>query len=152
MLPKPFKVMRRHLLVDGMLKLRIRRQDVDRLRGEAERVRPIEACALLFGQLCGSECIVTKVVLAENRLQSPKRFEIAPEVAVAALAKAEEEGLEFVGFFHSHPAPATPSTVDLQFMRLWGDAVWLILSLVDGGFSAYQLLDRKRREVHIDLE
>jgi hypothetical protein len=37
-------------------------------------------------------------------------------------------------------------------MRLWGDAVWLILSLTDGGFSAYQLLDRKLREVHIDIE
>ncbi|MCW4055240.1 MAG: M67 family metallopeptidase, partial [Candidatus Bathyarchaeota archaeon] len=134
------------------LKLRISRQDIAHLRSEAERVRPVEACALLFGRLSGSDCGVTKVVDTENRLQSTERFEVDPEVAVAALSKAEEEGLDLVGLFHSHSAPAVPSTVDLQFMRLWGDAVWLILSLTDGDFSAYQLLDRKLREVHIDIE
>jgi proteasome lid subunit RPN8/RPN11 len=132
--------------------LRLRRHHVDLLKQEAEKVHPVEACAILFGELSQNEAVVEKVELAPNELQSTVRFEIDPERVAAAITEAEEEGLEFIGLFHSHPAPAAPSPIDLKFMKLWGDALWLILSSIDGNLAAYQLSDGTVKEVTIRIE
>jgi proteasome lid subunit RPN8/RPN11 len=132
--------------------LRLRRHHVDLLKQEAEKVHPVEACAMLFGELSQNETVVEKVELAPNELQSTVRFEIDPERVAAAITEAEEEGLEFIGLFHSHPAPAAPSPIDLKFMKLWGDALWLILSSIDGNLAAYQLSDGTVKEVTIRIE
>ena len=132
--------------------LRLRRQHVDLLKQEAEKVHPVEACALLFGKLSQNEAVVEKVELAPNELQSTVRFEMDPENVAAAITEAEEEGLDFIGLFHSHPAPAAPSPIDLKYMKLWGDALWLILSSIDGNLAAYQLSDGTVKEVTIRME
>ena len=129
--------------------LRLTQYHLDLLREESQKTYPVEACAMLFGDLTSEEAIIRKVVMAPNKLLSSKRFEIAPETAVEAITEAEDEGLVFVGVFHSHPAPATPSTIDLKFMRLWGDAVWLILSSTDDDFAAYQMKDSEPTEMAI---
>ena len=118
----------------------LQRRHVELLRHETEKTRPVEACAMLFGILSPNEAVVEKVLVAENRLRSTTRFEVDPARVAAAIAEAEKLGLEFIGLFHSHPAPAAPSSVDLKYMRLWGDALWLIMSLTDGKLAAYQLL------------
>lgn len=135
-----------------MLILRLRRHHVDLLKQEAEKVHPVEACAMLFGELSQNEAVVEKVELAPNELQSTVRFEMDPEKVAAAITEAEEEGLDFIGLFHSHPAPAAPSSIDLKFMKLWGDALWLILSSIDGNLAAYQLSDGTVKEVTIRME
>lgn len=135
-----------------MLILRLQRLHADLLKQETEKVHPVEACAMLFGNLSHAEAVVEKVVFAPNRLQSPLRFEIDPEKVAAAFTEAEERGLEFVGLFHSHPAPAAPSSIDLEGMKLWGDALWMILSSTDGKLAAYQLTDGLVKEVTIRLE
>jgi proteasome lid subunit RPN8/RPN11 len=122
------------------------------LKQEAKKVHPIEACAMLFGRLSQTEALVEKIEVAPNKLGSTTKFEIDPMKVVSALSKAEEEGLEFIGLFHSHPAPATPSLVDLKFMKLWGPAFWLILSSTEGKLAAYQLKDDKVKEVTIRIE
>jgi proteasome lid subunit RPN8/RPN11 len=132
--------------------LRLRRHHVDLLKREAKKVHPVEACAMLFGKLSRNEAVVEKVEFAPNELQSTVRFEIDPEKVAAALTEAEEEGLDFIGLFHSHPAPAAPSPTDLKFMKLWGDALWLILSSIDGNSAAYQLSDGTVKEVTIRME
>ena len=131
--------------------LRIESQHVDLLKKEAQKVDPIEACALLFGEILEEEVFVRKVVVTNNKLHSRKRFEISAETVVNSMAAAEREGLEFVGLFHSHPAPATPSEIDIGFMRLWGDAVWLILSLTSGELEAYQMKDGQIRKITISV-
>jgi len=135
-----------------LLILRLRRHHVDLLKQEAEKVHPVEACALLFGKLSQNEAVVEKVELAPNELQSTVRFEMDPENVAAAITEAEEEGLDFIGLFHSHPAPAAPSPIDLKYMKLWGDALWLILSSIDGNLAAYQLSDGTVKEVTIRME
>jgi proteasome lid subunit RPN8/RPN11 len=132
--------------------LRLRRHHVDLLRQEAEKVHPVEACALLFGKLSRNEAVAEKVEFAPNRLQSTVRFEVDPEKVAAAITEAEKEGLAFIGLFHSHPAPAAPSPIDLKYMKLWGDALWLILSSIDGNLAAYQLSDGKVKEATIRME
>jgi len=121
--------------------LQLQRHHADLLKQEAKKVHPVEACAMLFGKLSQNKAVVEKVEFAPNELQSTVRFEIDPEKVAAAFADAEEESLDFIGLFHSHPASASPSPIDLKYMRLWGDALWLILSSTEGNLAAYRLMD-----------
>lgn len=107
---------------------------------------------MLFGDLTDKEAIVRKVGMAKNELHSTTSFEIHPETVVKAFTQAEKQGLEFIGLFHSHPAPATPSTIDLRFMKLWGDAIWLILSSTNGNLAAYQMKNSKLTKVALKVE
>ncbi len=134
-----------------MLILQLQRRHVDLLKQEARKAHPIEACAMLFGKLSKDEASVEKVEVATNELQSTVRFEIDPMRVVAAFNEAEREGLEFIGLFHSHPAPAAPSPIDIKFMKLWGDALWLILSSTDDNLAAYQIKDEKVEEAIIRI-
>ncbi len=132
--------------------LRLQRLHVNLLNQEAEKVQPIEACALLFGKLFTDEAVVKKIEFAQNKLQSPLKFQIDPEKVAAAFTEAVKEGLEFIGVFHSHPAPAEPSHIDLDGMKLWRDALWLILSLTDGELAAYQLMDDSVEEATVQID
>ena len=132
------------------MNLRLRPYHIRLLKEEARRVHPIEACGILFGKLNQAEAVVEKVVMAPNVLRSGERFEINPETAVKAIAESEKNGLHFIGLFHSHSAPANPSLVDMKFMKLWGDAIWLILSLTDGKLAAFQMKDDELEEVALD--
>ncbi len=132
--------------------LHLLRHHVDLLKQETKKVHPVEACAMLFGKLSQNEARVEKIEVAPNELQSTVRFKIDPQRVVAAFTKADEEGLDFIGLFHSHPAAAAPSPIDLKFMQLWGDALWLILSSIDGKLAAFQIKDDKVKEATIRIE
>ena len=115
-------------------------------------MHPVEACAILFGKLSQNKAVVEKVEVTQNRLCSTTLFEIEPAKVAVAIAEAEIEGLEFIGLFHSHPAPASPSSIDLKYMELWGDALWLILSSTNGNLAAYQLIDGKVKQATIRIK
>jgi proteasome lid subunit RPN8/RPN11 len=132
--------------------LSLQRSHVELLKQEAERVFPVEACAILFGNLSENEAAVEKVEVTQNRLRSSTRFEVDPSTVARSIVEAEKEGFEFVGLFHSHPAPAVPSEIDRKFMRLWGDAVWLILSSTENKLDAFRLVDDEIRQVSIRIE
>lgn len=129
--------------------LRLTKGQLILLKKEARKSYPVEACALLFGILTDEEAIVERVVAAPNVLKSSVRFEIDSKTFYDAFTESNKDGLELVGFFHSHPASASPSGVDLQFMRLWADAVWLIFSSLDDSFAAFQM--RRGRAYQVDL-
>ncbi len=122
------------------------------LKEESKKTHPIEACALLCGKLMDGEAVVTKVVVTPNVLRSSVRFEADPQTVFDIFEQAELDGLEFIGIFHSHPAPARPSVFDLQYMRLWGEAVWLILSSVDGDVAAFQMVKGDLQKVALKVE
>ncbi len=132
--------------------LRLTGEQLRFLKDESRKAHPIEACALLFGRLNFREAVVTKVVVMTNVLEASTRFKADPQKVFDAFEEAERNGLQFVGFFHSHPAPARPSRVDLQYMRLWGEAVWLILSASDGRIAAFQMTDGNLHELTIKVE
>jgi len=132
--------------------LRLKTQQLQFLREEARRVHPVEACAILFGKTTRRGAVVERFVTVQNVLKSTARFEIAPKAFFDAFMHAEKEGLEFIGLFHSHPAPAYPSVVDFEFMRLWGDAVWLILSSTQDKFAAFQMRDGKVSAVTVKTD
>jgi len=130
--------------------LRLTRQHLTYLKNEAEESSPIEACALLFGKLTPKEATVERIVVTPNVAESTIRFEIDSKVFYSAFTAANQDGLTFLGFFHSHPAPVAPSTADLHFMRLWGDAIWLIFSLTEKRFAAFKM--RKSRACTLRLK
>jgi len=110
-------------------------------------VYPVEACAILYGKTTRRETIVKRLVTVPNVLKSNTRFEIDPKAFFDVFVQADKDGLEFIGLFHSHPAPAYPSGVDLEFMQLWDDPVWLILSSTYDNFAAFQMTHGKVSEV-----
>jgi proteasome lid subunit RPN8/RPN11 len=135
-----------------MLILRLQHNQVELLTIETNEVYPIEACALLFGKLSINEAVVKTIKVVKNRLRSTSRFEVDPTNVATAVIEAEKEGMNFIGLFHSHPAPAEPSPIDIKFMHLWSDAIWLILSTTENRFAAYYLVNRKLKEATISIE
>ncbi len=134
------------------MNLSIKRSYIELLMEEARKVYPIEACGLLFGQMSLTKAVIEKVVLAPNMLLSSERFEINPETVAKSILESEKEGLHFVGLFHSHPAPATPSLIDANFMKFWGDAIWLILSSTEDKIAAFRMKDGELEEVRLEAE
>ena len=74
------------------LLFRLTQSQIKQLKNEAYRSNPIEACALLFGKISKTACLVKKVVVATNILNSTVEFAINPQFVVAELKKAEKEG------------------------------------------------------------
>lgn len=132
--------------------LRLTGEQLRLLRNESRKTHPVEACGLLFGRLIDGETVVTRVVIMPNVLKSPVRFEADPQTVFNAFEQAERDELQFIGLFHSHPAPASPSAVDLKYMRLWGEAVWLILSSIDGTIAAFKMTDGDPHGVSLKVE
>ena len=132
--------------------IHLTKQGLKSLKDEAKKGYPIEACAMLFGKTTEEEAFVTRIEVTPNILRSSTRFEIEPQKVAQSFREAEEARLEFIGVFHSHPAPAKPSAIDLQYMRLWGNAVWLILSSTMGNFAAFQMTDGQLREVKLEKQ
>ncbi len=91
---------------------------------------------------------VTDIIPAENRERSTVTFQIDPKTVYEAYQRADREGKEVVGVFHSHPAPPRPSPIDIQYMQV-NQIVWLILSTTTNSFEAYQLHNEDIRPVKI---
>lgn len=117
--------------------LKIRKKDLEVLERDALRSYPLEACALLIGVIDEEEALVTDLFIAKNMDESSFSFTISPKSLFDALNKADREGKEIIGIFHSHPAPPQPSSIDLKFMKL-NPIVWLIMSMIDHRLAAYQ--------------
>ncbi|RDJ32768.1 MAG: peptidase [Crenarchaeota archaeon] len=105
----------------------------------AEKEKPNESCAILYGKNDDSKAIVTEIYFTKNIEESPINFTISNEELIKAYKTAEEKHLEIVGIFHSHPdSMAVPSNTDKRFMES-NPVVWVIYSGVSKEFKAYTL-------------
>ncbi|MGQ9468695.1 MAG: Mov34/MPN/PAD-1 family protein [Nitrososphaerales archaeon] len=129
--------------------LKIHRKDLKELETEALKSYPLEACALLMGVIDEGKALVTDLLITKNIDESSIGFTISPEILFDALNKADREGKEIIGIFHSHPAPPQPSSVDLMFMKL-NPVVWLIMSMIDRQIAAYQQQGDKVQKLFIE--
>jgi desampylase len=101
------------------------------MMAEARRAVPEEACGLLVGRRQSDAVAVTRSVRCEN-VAAPetrtRRFEIDPRRLIEEERALRDSSEEVVGFYHSHPeGDPVPSKVDLTYMALWPDAVWVIV-------------------------
>lgn len=79
---------------------------MEKIRAHAQLEYPRECCGILFGKRMGERRIAYRAVQTRNMVderQSRTHFYINPLEIVKAEALAEQENLEIVGFYHSHP-------------------------------------------------
>lgn len=89
---------------------------------------PRECCGLLLG----AGDVIVRSVRARNMAEGTTRFLIDPQDHIRALREARRDGLELVGFYHSHPRSAAyPSETDLA-ESVYPGAVHLIAGSVGG--------------------
>ena len=90
------------------------------IEAEARKAYPNECCGIMLGLPSGADTReireikkIFPVVNTFEDLEQYHRFRIEPEDFMRAEKEAMQEGLEVVGFYHSHPDhPAAPSGYD----------------------------------------
>ena len=107
--------------------LSIGKHEYDALRQHGEETYPFECCGALLGHSNGDGRRVQKTIRCSNiRADRPQdRYQIDPKELLAIHRQASEQGMEIVGFYHSHPDhPAQWSQTD------FAEAHWLGCSYV----------------------
>jgi proteasome lid subunit RPN8/RPN11 len=132
--------------------IRLRRTQINMLLKEAREKYPVEACGVLFGLIKSDEILVEKIVPLKNILNSEVMFQVNSEEFLKTLIEHEEIGLQHIGFFHSHPGSPNPSLIDLKYMELWPESIWIIISCTNFMVAAYQFSNGELKEVDIIVE
>jgi proteasome lid subunit RPN8/RPN11 len=106
------------------------------LREVVEREYPDEACGILLSRRENADEVVQVIACTNADPEPGRRYSIAPEELIAAQKHAREDGLEILGFYHSHPDhPAEASPTDLAEAH-WTGCVYLICSVEKGALAA----------------
>jgi proteasome lid subunit RPN8/RPN11 len=107
--------------------LRLQYAEYEAIRVHGEQTYPHECCGVLLGKL-STECneVLQTVRAGNTRTDSAhNRYQIAPQELIRIQRQARGQGLDIVGFYHSHPDhPAQWSPTDLA------EAHWLGCSYV----------------------
>lgn len=108
---------------------------------------PEEACGLIAGR----EGICTLLLPVTNVLHSPTRFRMDPSEQWRALRKIEDEHLDLLAIYHSHPTgPPHPSARDLAEFA-YPTVFYLILSRLahasEWHFAAFDLKNGQIEEI-----
>ena len=128
-----------------MQKIILKQSDKKILAQYSENQKPNEACAILFGK----EDEVLDIFFTDNIEESPINFTISNEQLIEAYKIAEDQNVEIVGIFHSHPnSEAFPSNTDKKFMQS-NPVAWIIYSGINKNFKAY-ILESDSIEIPIE--
>jgi proteasome lid subunit RPN8/RPN11 len=106
---------------------------LEAIRTHAAGVFPEECCGILVGRPGGATRVLRADAAANPRRDRPHdRYAIPPETLLATHKTARAEGLEMVGYYHSHPgAAAVPSRFDRD--HAWPHTSYLILPVTAEG-------------------
>ena len=121
----------------------------DYIQNHVEETYPDECCGFFFGE-DGEERIVTYVQRVANAKEGDqrRRFRIDPKDYRKAEAYADENGLDFLGIYHSHPDhPAEPSEHDRKVAMPFFS--YIILSVQNGrtaDIRSWRLNDERQFE------
>ncbi|MDR3578251.1 MAG: M67 family metallopeptidase [Anaerolineaceae bacterium] len=110
---------------------------------------PEEACGLIGGKKTQADLILP----VENEAHSPVRFRMKPEQQLAAFLTFEQNGLDLIGIYHSHPTgPDFPSETDLSEFAYPGTA-YLIWSFTNTEWKlhGYQLDGGRFIEIPVNV-
>jgi proteasome lid subunit RPN8/RPN11 len=105
----------------------------DQLRAHGEETYPHECCGIMLGKADAENLAVHQLLRAGNtRTDSAhNRYHIAPQELIAAQREGRRQGLDIVGFYHSHPDhPAQWSITDFNEAHWFGCAY--VITSVDG--------------------
>jgi proteasome lid subunit RPN8/RPN11 len=111
--------------------VRITRAALDEVYLHAGEGYPNEVCGILVADR-GSD-LVTQSRRVRNTVveRARDRYEMDPLDQIRVQRECDENGLEIVGYYHTHPDhPAMASVTDA--MRSWAGPVYMIVSCVEG--------------------
>jgi proteasome lid subunit RPN8/RPN11 len=116
--------------------LKMSQASYDMVRREAELGYPNEGCGILLGNsTSGCRTVVSTFPACNAHPEPLRRYTIDPKQAITAQKMARDQGLDIIGFYHSHPDhPAQYSETDLEEAH-WPDCSYVITS-VDQGHAA----------------
>jgi proteasome lid subunit RPN8/RPN11 len=110
--------------------MRISGKDMDLIYAHASESYPCECFGFLLGVREGDDLVCRVRRGANVAALRPVSYEMDAQEFLAVDSDAERDGLEVIGFYHSHPdRPALPSQADLQ--RAWASSCYLIVSVHD---------------------
>ena len=115
------------------MSLRLGAKIAERIHQDLARAYPEEGCGVLLGRELGETREVVRAVTFDNQRDDSRRnrYLISPEQFLAADRAARDEGLDVLGFFHSHPDhPARPSEFDRE--NAWPWYSYVIVSVLQG--------------------
>lgn len=96
----------------------IKKNHIDQIKEHAQKDYPYECCGILLGKFSGSEKTVTEILEISNEKEEENRHNryLIPSSKILEIELyAIKNGLDIVGFYHSHPDhPATPSAFDVE--------------------------------------
>lgn len=112
--------------------LTISKELAERIRIHGAETYPHECCGALLGKDSNPREILGLFPLINRRDDSPRnRFSVATEDVVEAEKVARQQGLDVVGWYHSHPDhPARPSQYDRDHAWPWYS--YIIVSVAEG--------------------
>lgn len=128
------------------------------MQGHVESAYPEEACGGLLGSTNASSGgaleVIEAVPLTNKRAnERRRRYLVGPDEVQELERRADEAGLEVIGFYHSHPdAAALPSDYDQK--HAWPWYVYLIISLRDGAtdeLGAWQLSNDRSQFIRVPI-
>lgn len=132
--------------------LRLSSNQLDSIISHSRAHKPEEACGVLAGDADGT---VRRVFLMENVEHSSDFYMMDSQEQFKVFDEMENEGLELVAIFHSHPhSPAAPSMRDCE-LAFYPDSLYLIISLMDDArpeWHAYQINDNEVVEAMIVVD
>ncbi len=112
---------------------------------------PDEICGVLVGNSSGVDlaaCREVRVAVRARNIETVRRndrYQLDPADMARASALAREQGLEIVGFYHSHPDhPAVASVTDLENSSPWGGYSYPIVSVVAGVVADFRSWYREK--------
>ncbi|MEO3993476.1 MAG: M67 family metallopeptidase [Desulfurococcaceae archaeon TW002] len=133
------------------MRLVISRKDMEKVFRHADESFPVECCGILAGRKLETVYVVEKVYPARNVLESSYEYLMDPEEQLKIFKDAEANGLEVIGFYHSHPlTDAYWSSIDEEKSKPWSGYVFLVVSPKKGSFVAY--LRKENQTVKIDVK
>ena len=115
--------------------IQVTKKHQSEIAAHGESDYPYECCGLLLGSWAagGMKMIAEIYPISNAREEQAKRnrFLIRPEELMRGERHAEDQGLEVLGFYHSHPDhPAVPSQYDLD--HAWPTFSYIVISIVGG--------------------
>lgn len=115
--------------------IEVNEQHLSEMRRHGQRDYPFECCGLMLGRFesSGHKIVIETYPISNAREEEAKRnrFLIRPEELMRGEKYAREQGLDVIGFYHSHPDErAVPSKYDLD--HAWPTYSYIVVSVENG--------------------
>lgn len=98
--------------------IEIKKNHIDQIKEHAQKDYPYECCGILLGKFENGEKTVTQVLEISNEKEEENRhnrYLIPSSKILETELYAIKNGLDIVGFYHSHPDhSAVPSAYDVE--------------------------------------